>query len=915
LKKSFLNQFANYLIDNDLLSQEVKIILPSKRAIIFLKQELLNLIDKSAFLPQFFSIEAFTQNLTDLKLLDAIHLQFELFEVYKTIIPLKNQDSFEKFIEWAPIVLQDFNDLDSYLADADKLLNNLSALKRLENWFPNQEPTDLSINYLKFFETLNLLYKKFYQKLIDKQQAYQGLIYREAVNNLSIYINNFNGKLLFAGFNALNKAEEIIIQELLAHEKAELFWDIDQTFINANHPASKFINHYKSTWSYYQQKPFNWISSEFENLKSISIIGASKQVAQLKIAGELIDEITKTSPKLNTTALVLGDERLLNVALESLPKSVENVNITMGYALQNTPLASLFINLFKANLTALKFEKSNAFYYKDFEAIWNHPYILKSLPKQKNDIISFIKKNNFDFVDYHNFVLTKLIDASNIDFVFENTGNNLIPFIENCIKLINILKLDSSFSELEKEQLYRFYNLFLELDSLEKDYHYIADLKTLYHFYLNLLRNEKLFFRGEPLNGLQIMGLLETRALDFENLIITSVNEGILPAAKSSQSFLPFEIKKTYGLPTYEERDCIYAYHFFRLLQRAKNIYLIYNTEVDDFGASEKSRYISQLELLKPKEFTSKIAISNIESKMLQPIEIVVNNTIKNRFETLALEGLSPSAIGQFLKNPIDFYYSKILQIKDLESIDENIALNTFGTIIHDSLCNLYTPLLNTPITKAHLENSIKNIDQILKANTYKSYQNGSIEFGKNKLYFEMAKHYINKLFQHEIKLIDKGHKIKIIALETKLLATINVEGIPYPINLKGIADRIDSFDGKLRIIDYKTGTVELQQLKIKDFKVLGENEKYAKALQLLIYAYLYDNTQVEKQPFEAGIISFKKLNNYIFKLNFGKDNLNPDNELTQARLNEFEPILHDLLRAIFNTKSFIEKIENNEHY
>ncbi|NDK19056.1 MAG: PD-(D/E)XK nuclease family protein, partial [Zetaproteobacteria bacterium] len=442
----------------------VKIILPSKRAIIFLKQELLNLIDKSAFLPQFFSIEAFTQNLTDLKLLDAIHLQFELFEVYKTIIPLKNQDSFEKFIEWAPIVLQDFNDLDSYLADADKLLNNLSALKRLENWFPNQEPTDLSINYLKFFETLNLLYKKFYQKLIDKQQAYQGLIYREAVNNLSIYINNFNGKLLFAGFNALNKAEEIIIQELLAHEKAELFWDIDQTFINANHPASKFINHYKSTWSYYQQKPFNWISSEFENLKSISIIGASKQVAQLKIAGELIDEIAKTSPKLNTTALVLGDERLLNVALESLPKSVENVNITMGYALQNTPLASLFINLFKANLTALKFEKSNAFYYKDFEAIWNHPYILKSLPKQKNDIISFIKKNNFDFVDYHNFVLTKLIDASNIDFIFENTGNNLIPFIENCIKLINILKLDSSFSELEKEQLYRFYNLFLELD-------------------------------------------------------------------------------------------------------------------------------------------------------------------------------------------------------------------------------------------------------------------------------------------------------------------------------------------------------------------------------------------------------------------------------------------------------------------
>lgn len=915
MKNTFLFKLANHLKDNGLLSQEVKIILPSKRSIVFLKQAILSLTDKSIFLPQFLSIEEFTQELSDLKLLDSIHLQFELFEVYKTIVPLENQDSFGKFIQWAPIVIQDFNDIDSYLADANNLFENLSAFKRIEKWFPNQEPTELTLNYLKFFETLNLLYKKFYQKLIDNQQAYQGLIYREAINNLSIYINNFHGKLVFAGFNALNKAEEVIIQELLAHGKAEIFWDIDKSFIDTKHPAATFINLYKSTWPYYKTNPFNWISTEFNNKKNITVIGASKQVAQIKAAGEIIDKIAKSSQVLSNTALVLGEEQLLNVALESLPNSVENVNITMGFALQNTSLASLFMNLFKANLNALKYEKASAFHYKDFERIWNHPYIIKSAFREKNNISTFIKKANLDFVDYQSLAANQLVAPTPIDFIFKNTDNNISVFISNCIKLIAIIKEVSAFSSLEKEQLYRFYNLFLELESLEKNYHFINDLHTLYHFYLSLLRREKLYFRGEPLNGLQIMGLLETRSLDFENLIITSVNEGVLPATKSSTSFLPFEIRKTFGLPTFKEKDSIYAYHFYRLLQRTKNIYLIYNTEVDDFGASEKSRFITQLELLKPQEIKHQIAMTGVESTILKPIEIQANNTVREQFKTLAFNGLSPSAINCFLNNKIEFYFKYILNLKDLETIDETIALNTFGTIIHNTLLHLYEPLIKNFLTKADLKNAIKNIDQTLIENFNITYINGNIKFGKNKLYFEMAKLYINKLINHEINLIDAGHKIKLIALESKLKTTIQIEGIAYPINLKGTADRIDRFDDKLRFIDYKTGTVELNYLKITDFNTLSLNEKYSKALQLLIYAYMYAKSESLNEPFEAGIISFKKLNKYIFKLNFGKDNSNPDNDITPACLNDFEPVLKDILKTIFTTESFTESIKTNNYY
>ena len=206
-----------------MFSNDIKIILPNKRASLFLKNELIALTDKNSFLPQFLSIEDFSQQLADLSLLDSVNLQFELYHVYKTVVTSTQLDPFEKFIQWAPIVLQDFNEIDSYLIDADKLFDKLTALKRIEQWAPGKEPTLLSLNYLSFFETLKKLYKSFYCQLLEKQQAYQGLIYREAVKNTSIYCNNFNGKLIFVGFNALNKDEEVIIQEFLAQQKAEIF--------------------------------------------------------------------------------------------------------------------------------------------------------------------------------------------------------------------------------------------------------------------------------------------------------------------------------------------------------------------------------------------------------------------------------------------------------------------------------------------------------------------------------------------------------------------------------------------------------------------------------------------------------------------------------------------------------------------
>jgi len=547
LNNKFLHKVANHIKSNNLLSANNIVILPSHRASLFLKKELMELVNQAVFLPRFVSIEEFTQNLSNLKLIDNVNLQFELFDIYKSVVALDMQDSFDKFIQWAPIVLQDFNEIDGYLGDADSIFKNLGNIKRLENWFPNQKPSELSINYLNFFKILNNLYNELYKRLLDKKLAYQGLIYREAVNNISEFCNQFKGKLIFCGFNALNKAEEVMIQDLLMQKKAEIFWDVDKSLLSEKHVAIKFINNYKNNWPYYKNNTFNWVSSSLKNKKNISVIGAPKQVAQLKVAGQILEVLEKEDSQFSNTALVLGNEKLLNVALESLPTSVKKVNITMGYELQNTPIATLFLYLFNANLNALKINKSNSFYYKDFQSICRHPYIKKILKDKTEILIDFLVKNNLRYINFDNLKEKALVNTCKYDFIFENTGNNISKFIDNSLQLLNIFKENGSFSVIDNEYFYNFRNLFLELQLLENKYNFIVDLKTLFHFYLALLRNEKLYFKGEPLQGLQIMGMLETRTLDFKNLIITSVNEGILPAAKSQTSFLPFALKKAFG--------------------------------------------------------------------------------------------------------------------------------------------------------------------------------------------------------------------------------------------------------------------------------------------------------------------------------------------------------------------------------
>ncbi len=878
--------------------QKVIFVVPSQRACVFLKEELIKQIDIATFFPKIISIEQYIQELSEIRQIDNIQLLFEFYSVYLHNTSKESQDSFEIFSQWATIVLHDFNEVDRHLIDANDLFTYLRDINRLENWSPT---TELTKNYFSFFKKLNIYYKEFYSYLKSKDIGYQGLIYREAESNVQHYIeNNQDKKIILCGFNALNKAEENIFQELLQNGLASIYWDADKSYFESSTETGIFLRKYKKEWSHFDNATFNWIEDYFKTApKNIQFIGAPKNVSQLKFVGELLQK-----QKIhNNTALVLADESMLSLSLNSLPDSVEKINITMGYPLKDIPLSTFFKNIFDLYMSQEKFnvQEKNLFYYKDVLNFLNHSYLKKLLQSSSFSIGDDIGKSNHIFLSEEhisNMFNAKLIENyKQFQFIFLEGNSSVEKILYNCQQLC--LNLKEVVSGLEKEYVYRFFTVFQQLITLNNKYGHITSIKTLYQFYLQLVSNESLSFQGEPLEGLQLMGMLETRVIDFETVILTSVNEGVLPSSKSDQSFIPFDVKQHFNLPTYQEKDAIFSYHFYRLMHRARNIYFVYNTESDAFGSGEKSRFLTQLEILRD-DIQQAIASPKINIQKTELKEIPKSDDLMDKLNELGEKGISPSALATYINNPIDFYYQKILKIRQLEEVEETVAVNTMGTVIHDTLEELYKPYINKILNQDSVKKMRLISNDLVKKYFIKEYKNGDITKGKNKLVFEVSKKLVDRFLLKEIDEIKSGKQIKIISLEQKLSAEIKIDTLDKPIKLHGIIDRVDQVDGVLRVLDYKTGVVSSSQLRITDFSKMSDDYKYTKALQVMLYAYIYSMNNEVTQPLEAGIISMRNLKEGFLKMNFASGR-GKDFDVNKTRVDEFLVEVKRLLSEIFN--------------
>ncbi|HEA29385.1 MAG TPA: PD-(D/E)XK nuclease family protein, partial [Leeuwenhoekiella sp.] len=637
------------------------------------------------------------------------------------------------------------------------------------------------------------------------------------------------------------------------------------------------------------------------NEKKIRSIAISGTIGQAKYVGQLIANLSQE--ELEHTAIVLGDEALLLPLLSSLPANVKNINITMGLPLDQVPDASFF----DAWLNLHQQMNKDAFICKDLLSFLTQGHSERLLGEDAALIRKKIEQKNLIYINSETLIAICINNTNAAHALFDLWNDNAAKAITASLNVIKLLKnlLIPSKNWLQLEYLFCFQEIFSQLYDLTKQYHYLDNLKSLHYFYRELLSKETLDFRGDPYAGLQIMGVLESRVLDFKNVIVTSLNEGTLPSGKSQGSFIPFDLKMEYKLPTYREKDAVYAYHFFRLMQRAENIYLLYNNESTGIHSAEKSRFLLQMEIDKQPNhrFTEISANATINITQKTPKSVEKTPAMITKLKEQAAKGFSPSALTTYIRNPIDFYYRYVLGIDELDAVEDVVAHNTLGTIVHETLEQLYVPYLNQELNTTHLKAMRATIPKTVEKQFEKLYNLENVKTGKNLIIYNVALQFVENLLKKEILELEAGNTVRVKSCEQKFTATLKSE--PFLINLRGTVDRMDIVNETQRIIDYKTGNVTATELKLKDWELLTTDyKKHGKAFQVLCYALMLHKTHGLPENLEAGVISFKNLNSGFLRF---QEDKNAD--INEDLMHKFEGFVIQLIHQILDLKSpFVEK-------
>lgn len=910
---SFITETLQELRSRGTQISDYTFILPNKRAGAFLIHKLAALTDKSILAPRVLSIEEFAEEVAGLKSIDDLSALFEFYDVYKKHTPPEETETWETFASWGQTLLLDFHEIDKYLIDHTSIFGNISDIQEMnQRWSTEGQTTTLVENYLKFWKKLPLYYEKLTGELERKKMAYQGMVYRKAAAEIEHYLKQHSHQFIYLGFNALNTAEQKIIQQTLKTGLAEVFWDIDEVFFeDRQHDASIFLRSYKEHWPHFQENPFKTITSYFKREKVIKTIGIPKNIGQAKHVGEILAQFS--AEELKNTAVVLADESMLLPVLNSLPPNVEEVNVTMGFPLQSAPVTFLIEQLLQAHSL-----KKEIWYYKDIINFLNHPLIQKLSAGKSRDIGNIIKRENLVFLSLD--TLRRKSDTSLhplLDLAFGDWNNQPALAIEKLQELIFLLKngLERNNDTLGLEFLYQHYTLLNKIAGMVQEYPHLTSIKSLMTIYRDLMHTQTVDFRGKPFTGLQLMGMLESRVLDFKNVILVSVNEGVLPAGKSSNSFIPFDVKRAYKLPTYKEKDAVYSYHFHHLLQRAENIYLLYNTETGGLNAGEKSRFLLQLEL--EKQAAHRVKNTTVAPKVppLSEAVIQVEKTpqMMDRLRGLAERGFSPSALTTYIRNPLDFYKQYLLGVKDREELEETVAFNTLGTVVHDTLEYFYKQWEGNELKEEDLKEAIKSTPDQVRQQFAKTYTRDPLAQGKNLLIFEVVKRYVLNMLKLDLQDLQQGNRLKILQIESSLKTPISVEKLEFPMFVTGKVDRVDERNGVVRIIDYKTGKVQQNQVEVVRWEDLNTDyNKFSKSFQILAYATMMNAVRPFDSPTEAGIISFKNMQQGFLK--FTKKDKSGSGALKESVINdaildEYKVQLQNLITEICNPEiPFVQK-------
>ncbi len=814
------------------------VVFPNKRAGLFFNEYLAQESESPIWSPAYVSISELFRSLSPWEVGDPVKLVCELYKIFRR--ETQSTETLDDFYFWGEMLISDFDDADKNKVDTDELFSNLQDLRNImddytfiddeqeeaiRQFFQNfsiERRTALKERFISLWDVLGNIYKGFRESLASQNIAYEGMMYRHVIEHLDVDKLPYE-KYVFVGFNVLNKVEHTLFTQLKDAGKAVFYWDYDEFYMKENrqavtHEAGEFIRRNLRDF------PSPLSGELFKNLskpKEVHYIASSTENAQARYLPQWIRNNLTTPEK--ETAVVLCNEALLQPVLHSLPAEVKHVNITMGFPLSQTPVYSFLITLLELHTHGFNF-KSGRYTFQSVVTLLKHPYT-RQLTGQAELLEKELTRNNRFYP-----LPGELGKDEFLTRLFTPLSGNLnlcIRLSETLQQVAGIYQANTSgtedtdaFNQLYRESLFKAYTTINRFRTLIEEDELTVQSETFRRLLVKVLSTTNIPFHGEPAIGMQVMGVLETRNLDFRHLVLLSVNEGQLPKSGGDSSFIPYNLRKAFGMTTIEHKIAVYAYYFYRLLQRAERITLMYNTSSDGLNRGEWSRFMLQFLIEWPHPITRQFLEAGQSPQGTSPITVEKTPDVMRRMQSLfdvranPKAKFSPSALNYYLDCPLKFYYRYVAGLSAPDEVSAEIDSATFGSIFHYAAEHIYKDLTThgKVINKEALETLLRNevklqdyVDTAFKKLFFNVPQNEKPEYnGVQLINSAVIARYLKQLLQNDLRYAP----FTFIASEMEVDEPIDIQTPKGVIKSRigGIIDRMDSKDGTLRIVDYKTG-------------------------------------------------------------------------------------------------------------
>lgn len=889
--KPFLYQVASLFYEKwEAEVSRLAFVFPNRRTGLFFQKYLSEVADTPLFSPTILTINDLFIQLSGKQSADRIGMLFILYDIY--IRQSGSTETFDEFLYWGEMLLNDFDDIDKYMANARMLFSNVTDLREIENDFdflsdeqiaairsfwssfyprgdtPNQQ------QFLAVWQVLYDLYEEFRATLAAEGKGYEGMIFREVVESME------RGEspdlpyeqIVFVGLNALSVSEERFLAQLQKREIADFYWDyVSDKVTDPDNKASYFVSrNLKSFPSSMKLPPEEKVKTEIEVIGIPSGIGQAKHVYTL--LSDWCKEAEMSSEEALRTAVILPDEHLLIPVLNAIPEQIRRINVTMGYPLAGTPVASLIEYILALQKNVRYIDRNPLFYFRDVLPVLNHRYILSTSPEIISSLVKEITENNKIYISHTELEKTPLLEILFTPVTgVEAFSDYLIKVLEELNKVMSALSDEEEedapqrTNDLEQEFIFHYFTTVNRMKEVMKDARIEMKIDTFFRLLKRVTDTITIPFHGEPLSGLQIMGVLETRALDFDRLIILSMNEGIFPQRKAANSFIPYNLRRGFGLPTYEHQDSVWAYHFYRLIERASHVSLLYDTRSNGLQTGEVSRFVHQLHYHYEVPMRDKLVVYNVSSSKTPPLAVPKREDIMRRLDAYRKGGskaISASAINTYLDCPLKFYFSVVEGIREEEEVSETIESDVFGSILHKVMEELYKPFQGKMVTvdllKAIRKDTALLTGAIARAFASEFFKTEVVRSltGQNYLIGEMIRKYVEKILERDGKLTPFVY----IESERKINGLISLSD-HSEIRLKGFIDRVDEVLDAIRIIDYKSGSGTTTFSSIESLFNKEEKDRAKAVMQVFMYCWMYAHfTENKGKTIQPGIYYVRSL-------------------------------------------------------